>query len=171
MGQGKQEGGAKARSEHRGHYAPGEASGLRRYSLPLHSWPHAPARKAHPAASLILTGRTYGKLHHFRGEERLTLLQTNLFELALEMELRLDDVQGRKVWLDFRDTSLTDWISYLCRLHYVHANAVHHELVGAAREYPFCSAHWFETHADEAWVRTVYLFKIDRVDVPDDFEL
>ena len=82
---------------------------------------------------------------------------------------RLDGIKGRKVWFNFFDTALTDSVSYLARLHYVHANAVHHGLVAAAREYPFCSAHWFETQADEAWVRTVYSFKIDRVNVYDDF--
>ena len=81
---------------------------------------------------------------------------------------RLDGVQGRKVWFNFRDTSLTNSVAYLSRLHYVHANAVRHGLVGAAREYPYCSAHWFESHAEEAWIRTVYSFKIDRIDIYDD---
>jgi putative transposase len=77
----------------------------------------------------------------------------------------LDSIAGRKVWHNFWDTTLTDPASYLARLHYVHANPVHHGIVKVAREYPFCSAHWFETHGESAFVRTVYSFKIDGVRV------
>ena len=44
--------------------------------------------------------------------------------------------------------------SLLARLNYVHNNPVHHGIVPAARQYPWCSASWFENSADRlffAW--------------------
>ena len=52
---------------------------------------------------------------------------------------KLDNVQGRPVWFNFRDTRLTIQYSYLARLNYVHQNAVKHKLVAAANQYPWCS--------------------------------
>lgn len=82
---------------------------------------------------------------------------------------RLDGVQGRQVWFNYRDTALTNPRSYLARLHYTHANAVKHGVAAEARMYPYCSAHWFETQGDEAFVRTVNSFPIDRLQIDDDF--
>jgi putative transposase len=82
---------------------------------------------------------------------------------------RLDGVHGRQVWFNFRDTKLTIQHSYLARLNYVHQNAVKHKLVAAANQYPWCSAAWFERVASPAQVKTIYGFKIDRVNVEDDF--
>jgi len=82
---------------------------------------------------------------------------------------KLDGVQGRQVWFNFRDTKLTIQYSYLARLNYVHQNAVKHKLVAVANQYPWCSAAWFERVASPAQVKTIYGFKIDRVKVEDDF--
>jgi putative transposase len=82
---------------------------------------------------------------------------------------KLDDIQGRQVWFNFRDTRLTIQYSYLARLNYVHQNAVKHRLVAVANQYPWCSAAWFERVASPAQVRTIYGYKIDRVKVEDDF--
>jgi putative transposase len=82
---------------------------------------------------------------------------------------KLDGVEGRQVWFNFRDTRLTIQHSYLARLNYVHQNAVKHKLVTVANQYPWCSAAWFERVASAAQVKTVYGFKIDRVQVDDDF--
>jgi len=82
---------------------------------------------------------------------------------------RLDGAVGRKVWHNFRDTKLTNTNSYLARLHYVHSNAQRHGVVAAARMYPFGSAHWFETQGEEAFVRTVYSFNIDLLEIDDDY--
>jgi hypothetical protein len=38
-----------------------------------------------------------------------------------------------------------------------------------AQNYRWCSASWFERNASRAFVNTVKSFKIDRVQVPDDF--
>lgn len=82
---------------------------------------------------------------------------------------KLDGVAGRQVWFNFRDTKLTIQHSYLARLNYVHQNAVKHRLVAVANQYPWCSAAWFERAASPAQVKMIYGFKIDRVQVEDDF--
>jgi putative transposase len=82
---------------------------------------------------------------------------------------KLDGIQGRQVWFNFRDTKLTIQYSYLARLNYVHQNAVKHKLVAVANQYPWCSAAWFERMASPAQVKTIYGFRIDQVKVEDDF--
>lgn len=81
----------------------------------------------------------------------------------------MDHVTNRKVWFNYWDTQLTYERSYLARLNYVHQNAVHHGLVEAANQYPWCSAAWFERVTPPAMVKTIYTFKTDHVSVPDDF--
>jgi len=66
-------------------------------------------------------------------------------------------------------TRLTYQHAYLARLKYVHQNAVRHGLVATGNQYPWCSAAWFERVASVAQVKTIYRFKIDSVQVPDDF--
>ena len=68
---------------------------------------------------------------------------------AIELN-RMDGVEGRTVWHNFRDTRLTYQYSYLARLSYVHQNAVKHGLVPVANQYPWCSAAWFERVASPA---------------------
>jgi putative transposase len=82
---------------------------------------------------------------------------------------KLDGIKGRKVWFNYWDTKLTIQFSYLARLNYVHQNAVRHKLATVANQYPWCSAAWFERVASTAQVKTIYSFKIDRVNVEDDF--
>ena len=83
---------------------------------------------------------------------------------------RLDRAPGRQVWFNFRETRLTYQKSYLARLNYVHQNAVKHRLVTVASQYPWCSARWFERTASAAMVKSIYRFKIDRLQVSDEFE-
>src|SRR5204862_3841690 len=83
----------------------------------------------------------------------------------------LDDARGRQVWFNFRDTRLTHQRSYLARLNYTHQNAVKHGLVPVANQYPWCSARWFERTARPAQIDTIYRFKMNRVNVPDDFDV
>ena len=80
---------------------------------------------------------------------------------------RLDKTPRRKVWHNYRDTRLTYEKSYLARLNYTHQNAVKHGLVSVANQYRWCSAAWFERTATHAQVKTVYSFKTDRLDIPD----
>jgi len=83
---------------------------------------------------------------------------------------RLDQIAGRQVWFNYWDTKLTFEKSYLARLNYVHQNAVKHGLVPVANQYRWCSAAWFERTATPAQVATIYGFKIDKVNVRDDFD-
>ncbi len=82
---------------------------------------------------------------------------------------RLDDAPGRKVWFSYHQTRLTYEKSYLARLAYVHSNPVKHGLVSEARLYKWCSASWFEQHAEPGWRDTVLRFRTDQVNVEDDF--
>ncbi len=82
---------------------------------------------------------------------------------------QLDQLPGRTVWYNFWDTKLTFERSYLARLNYVHQNAVKHGLVRLANQYPWCSAGWFERAASPAMIKTIYGFKIDRLNIADDY--
>jgi putative transposase len=81
----------------------------------------------------------------------------------------LDATPGRKVWHNFVETRLTFEKSYLARLNYVIQNPVKHGLVRLAADYPWCSAAWFSKNATPAFQKTVASFKIDRLNIKDDF--
>ncbi len=83
----------------------------------------------------------------------------------------LDDAPGRKVWHNYWETHLTYDRSYFARLAYTRRNPVRHGLVAVAEQYPWCSAGWFERTATSARVKALHRSKIDRVQVPDDFEV
>jgi len=89
-------------------------------------------------------------------------------ELAIQLN-GIDRAPGRRVMYEFWDTHLTFEKSWLARLNYVHQNAVKHGLVPLANQYPWCSAAWFETNARPGFLKSVYSFKTDRINVPDDF--
>jgi putative transposase len=80
-----------------------------------------------------------------------------------------DKAGGRKVWFQFWDSHITFERSYLARLNYVHHNPALHGVVPVAEEYKWCSAAWFAQTAPSAFVNAVKCFKIDQVNVPDDF--
>ena len=82
---------------------------------------------------------------------------------------KLDD-HTEKVWQNFWETRLTHQRSYLARLNYVHQNPVKHGLVPLASLYKWCSAGWFERTASPAQVKSIYRFKIDRLNIPDGYE-
>jgi len=82
-----------------------------------------------------------------------------------------DRTHGRQVWFQYWETQLTYQKSYLARLSYVHRNAVHHKLVREPSLYPWCSAGWFQQRATAAFYKTVMKFGIERLSVPDDFEV
>jgi len=83
---------------------------------------------------------------------------------------KLDRAPRRQVWFNFRETRLSYQKSYLARLNYVHQNAVKHGLVPVANQYPWCSARWLESTSSAAMVKSIYRFKTDRLQLPDDFE-
>ncbi|HZE72805.1 MAG TPA: hypothetical protein VE135_25110 [Pyrinomonadaceae bacterium] len=112
--------------------------------------------------------------YHFVGRSNTGLNNLGLFlkhlhgETARELNLR-DNRPGRDVWFNYWDTKLTYERSYLARLNYVHQNPVKHGLVKVANEYQWCSARWFERTASPATVKTIYSFKIDKLNIFDDF--
>jgi putative transposase len=83
---------------------------------------------------------------------------------------QLDRCPGRKIWYQFWETRLTYERSYFARLHYVHANAVHHKLAAVPTAYPWCSAAWFERNASSVMQRKVASFSLDQPKVLDDFD-
>ena len=89
-------------------------------------------------------------------------------EVAVRLN-RVDGTPGRRVMYEFWDTRLSYEKSWLARLNYVHQNAVKHGLVAVANQYPWSSASWFQTNARSGFVKSVYSFKTDRINVPDDF--
>ena len=117
--------------------------------------------------------------YHFIGHAPVTAADASSMSTMLsvlhtktaEWVNKLDNTLTRKVWYNFRETRLTHQRSYLARLNYVHQNAVKHGLVPVACQYPWCSAAWFERKASPAVVKSIYRFKIDRVSVPDEFEI
>jgi len=82
-----------------------------------------------------------------------------------------DQVQGRRVWYQCRDTQLTYERSWLARLKYTHENAVHHGVVADALNYRWCSASWFARTATPSFVETVHRMKVDKTSVYDDFDV
>ena len=82
---------------------------------------------------------------------------------------KLDGSAGRTAWHNFWETELTYERSYLARLNYVHQNPVKHGLVNVANQYPWCSAAWFERTATPAMIKTIYGFKIDKLNIADDY--
>ena len=112
--------------------------------------------------------------YHFvaRGDGKATALDKFLKHLhsnSARQVNELDDSAGRKVWHNFWETELTYERSYLARLNYVHQNAVKHGLVRVANQYPWCSASWFERTVAPSAVKTIYGFKIDKLNIDDDY--
>ena len=113
--------------------------------------------------------------YHFVGEcdeaNRLRQLVRELHSRSAKDINREEGTDARKVWFSYWESKITFHRSYLARLNYVHQNAVRHRLVARASAYTWCSAGWFERKADRAFFRTVNSFPVDRVLVPDEFEV
>ncbi len=103
------------------------------------------------------------------GSESLRAMIRKIHSISARKVNEWDRQPGRKVWHNFRDSRIENEKSHLARLHYVHANAVHHKLVLVANQYPWCSARWFENHASPARVKTVYGFPADRLLANDEW--
>jgi putative transposase len=106
-----------------------------------------------------------------KGAGNLGQMLGQLHEKTAKWINRLDGVAGREVWHNFWETRLTHKRSYLAKLNYVHQNPVKHGLVAVANQYPWCSARWFERSARPAQVKTIYGFKIDKLNVLDDYDV
>jgi len=103
------------------------------------------------------------------GAENLSAFLAAVHRRSATWLNRLDETPGRKIWHNYRETSLTFETSYFARLHYVMTNPVKHGLVTSAAQYPWCSAGWFEKHATPAFRKTVESFPVDRLNFEDDF--
>jgi len=101
-----------------------------------------------------------------------TTLRKFLGKLHMQTAKQLnhwDNTPGRKVWFQFWESHITFERSYLARLNYVHHNPARHGVVPLAENYKWCSASWFTRNVPPAFVNMVKSFKIDRVQVPDEF--
>jgi putative transposase len=103
--------------------------------------------------------------------ENLSRMIGLLHEKTAKWVNQLDQAPARKVWHNYRETRLTYEKSYLARLNYVHQTPVKHGLAPVANQYPWGSASWFERTATPAQFKTIYRFKTDQMNVPDDFEV
>lgn len=83
---------------------------------------------------------------------------------------KLDGTPDRKVWHNYWETLLTQQTSYFARLNYTHNNPAKHGLVKESRDYPWCSAAWFEKTTPPPIAKAISRFKTDRVKVEDDFQ-
>ena len=82
-----------------------------------------------------------------------------------------DAALDRRVWFQYWETRLSYQKSYFARLSYVHRNAVHHNLVSEPSLYPWCSAGWFQRRASTSFYKTIMRFGIERLRVPDDYDV
>ncbi|HEX6178752.1 MAG TPA: transposase, partial [Thermoanaerobaculia bacterium] len=80
----------------------------------------------------------------------------------------LDNARGRKSWFQYRETFITHQSSYLARVNYIHQNPVHHRVVATAENYKWSSHAWFRD-TKPALAKAVGQFKIDRLNIEDDF--
>jgi putative transposase len=102
-------------------------------------------------------------------QERLSRLMGKIHMLSAKWINESDHEPGRKVWHQYWDNRITYEKAYLARLNYVNQNPVKHGLVSEATGYRWCSMAWFERNAVPSLVKTVNRFKIDQVNVVDDF--
>lgn len=86
-----------------------------------------------------------------------------LHERTAKWVNKLDGCPRRKVWFNYRESLLSDQRSYFARLSYTHRNAVKHELVPLAPDYPWCSARWFEENTKAPLVKSIYRFSSDKI--------
>lgn len=100
----------------------------------------------------------------------LSIMLGQLHERTAKQVNKRQGIPGRKVWHNFWETKLTYEKSYLARLNYVHHNPVKHGLVAVPNQYPWCSARWFEKTATAAQIKTIYGFKLDKVQVFDEYD-
>jgi putative transposase len=97
------------------------------------------------------------------GSGSLRTMLRKLHSVSAKWVNAQDQVSGRKIWHNFMESHIVTEKSHLARLHYVHANAVHHKMALVANQYPWCSATWFEQHSTPARIKTIYGFPTDRL--------
>jgi len=55
----------------------------------MKQWPHAPIHRLEQQGAYMVTSGTYGKVHHLKTADRLTLVESCLFEIANEFGWKL----------------------------------------------------------------------------------
>ncbi|NCD33981.1 MAG: hypothetical protein EOL87_11285 [Spartobacteria bacterium] len=101
--------------------------------------------------------------------QSLKTMTAQLHEVSTKRMNREDGVKGRRIWYEYWDSHITFEASYYARLKYVHDNPVHHGLIANAANYEWCSRPWLEQTASGAFIKELDGFKIDKVEVRDDF--
>ena len=106
-------------------------------------------RYAHKFGWQLEAWAVFSNHYHFVAQSpadasTLRSMIAQLHELTSKRVNSLDHTPQRQVWHNFWDVNLTNHYSYLARLNYTHENAVKHGLVKLAKDYPWCSASWFE---------------------------
>jgi putative transposase len=104
-----------------------------------------------------------------QGANNLKDFINHLHSTSARFVNQLDEKAGRKVWHNYYESQITYATSYYARLHYVTANAVHHGLVEAAINYPWCSASWLKESTSKSFQKTIYSHKFDTLKIKDDF--
>jgi len=117
----------------------------------------------------ILTNHYHLVLRSSDNPENFRNLIRGFHSLSAKRLNGIDHATGRRVWFQYWDSRITYHNSYMARLAYVHANAVHHNLVGRPEDYPWCSASWFVRNAPKEFVDQVLRFRMDRISVYDEF--
>ena len=82
---------------------------------------------------------------------------------------QINGSEGKRIWMNFRESLITHQISLLARLKYVNENPVRHGLVDVATNYRWCSAAWFEKSAPKSFRKSVERFKTDRINIEDNY--
>lgn len=103
------------------------------------------------------------------GAQSLRTFVSELHRRSSRLWNREDQMPGRKVWHNYWDSQITYQQSFYARLKYVHNNPVHHRVADNAANYPWCSRAWVEKKGTTAFLKTMDSFRIDRVNVLDDF--
>ena len=80
-----------------------------------------------------------------------------------------DNTPARNVWWQFWDSNLTYQYSYLSRLNYVNQNPVRHGFVDVSTHYHGVQPGWFQQNTPVSFIKTVASFKIDKLNIKDDF--
>jgi putative transposase len=99
----------------------------------------------------------------------LKMLVAQLHEVSTKRINLSDGVSGRRIWCNYWESHITFQTSYFARLKYVHDNPSHHGVALNSAIYTWCSRAWLERTAKQAFVRQLDGFKIDTLDLPDDF--
>jgi len=111
----------------------------------------------------------FSPLEDESGAQSLRSMVSELHRQSARSWNREEKTPGRQVWHNYWDSHITFQRSFYARLKYVHDNPAHHGLVDNSANYRWCSRAWVEKNGTPAFVKTLDGFRIDRINVKDDF--